>query len=159
MGWSGEGLVGRAAGVGVEVGTGLRCVGAGLVEAVGRGRGGRRCGGGARWDHDLAVGGGCELRPELLEIPGLRKPQVQRAEPGSPAGAGGGAPSGCRSGSGAPGEERAEGEWSLAKGVQPSPLSRGAWGGPRSFELSEDSGGFEGCCWAGGAGQACLCLS
>lgn len=121
-------MVEKAAGVGVEVGTGCRCRGAGLVEAVGRGRGSAGVGVGPGGTTDLAVGGGCEVRPELLESPGLRKPQVQRAGPGRPAGAGGGAPSACRSGSGAPGEERAEGEWSLEKGMQPSPLSRGRLG-------------------------------
>ena len=49
---------------------------------------------------------------------------MQGAGLGRPAGSGGGAPSGCRSGSRAPGEEPAKGKWSRVKGMPPSTLSR-----------------------------------
>lgn len=92
MGWSGEGWVGRAASVGVEVETGRRCGGAGLVEAVGRGRGGCRCGGGARWDHGFGSGRG---------LPGEARASGE-PRPEETTGAKGGARETCRGGGAGP---------------------------------------------------------
>lgn len=106
-------------------------------------------GGGASGTTGLLVG----LRGEAM-----RKPQVQGVGLGRPAGAG----AGPRVAAGPEAElQVSSGQRVRGRGRRECRLLRcpgGGLGGSKSFCLSEDSGGFEGCRWAGRARLACLCL-
>lgn len=79
-------MVRRTASVGAKVRKGLRCGGAGLEKAVGRGRGAAGVGAGPGGTTGWPGGGACEVRPKPLE----------RAAPEDSTGARGGARETCR---------------------------------------------------------------